>query len=162
MRTWSKVFSSLAGILAVISNISSFLIYAFTIYIAFLGYGFGGGVLALILPVISTIYMAIAMWVWNGFFNLFTISCVLLLLIWGLMFLFFFISTKIEEKANSKPSEWDNTVEAMERYGMLKSETDKEILDFINKKASEMELTPEEYIKKVKAYEEYQKNNKDN
>lgn len=162
MRTWSKIFSSLAGIFAFISQISSFLIYAFTIYIAFLGYGFWGGVLSLILPVISTIYMGIAMWVWNGFLNPFTICCVLLILSWLFMFLFMFVASKLDEKANSIPSEWDNAVEAMDRYGMLKTETDREILSYIYNKATEMNLTPEEYIKKVKAYEEYQKNNKDN
>lgn len=161
MKTLSKICVNISAILSVIANISSFLIYAFTIYVAFLGYGFIGGVLALILPVISTIFMAIEMWILNGFFNPFTFSCVLLLLIWGAMFLLYFIGTKLEEKANSMPSEWDNAVEAMERYGMLKTETDREILSYIDKKASEMNITPGEFIKKVKAYEEYQKNNKE-
>ena len=135
MKTLSKICLNISLILSTIANISAFLIYAFTIYVAFLGYGFIGGVLALVLPVISTIFMAIEMWILNGFFNIFTFSCALLLLIYGAMFLFFFIGSKLEEKANSKPSEWDNAVEAMERYGMLKTETDREILSYINNKA---------------------------
>ena len=66
------------------------------------------------------------------------------------------INNEQEEKSN-----WDENIKKMERYGMLKTETDREILSYINNKASEMNLTPEEYISEVKAYEEYQKNNKE-
>lgn len=37
-----------------------------------------------------------------------------------------------------------------------------EVYNFIKERADQMNLTPEEYISKVKAYEEYQKNNKGN
>jgi hypothetical protein len=150
MKKLSTVCYTIAGILLLLSQIASFLIYVYTIYIAFLSYGFGGGLLSMVLPLVSSVFFAIALWILNGFFNAFTVSCFLLLICWGLAFLFGMLGKKLEESANSKPSEWDNVVHTMERYGMLKTENDREILSYINSKAAEMNVTPEEYIKQMK------------
>ena len=73
-------------------------------------------------------------------------------LITCLIMLYTFIKNEVENNAKQK----------IENSNVVKNETDKEILGYINEKASQMNLTPEEYIKKVKEYEEYQKNNIDN
>lgn len=107
----------------------------------------------LVIPSIA--YILLILWDFVYYYYLGATWDTWLMLIAGLLTCIGVNACRITESISEK------TIIEMKKSTEFKTETDKEILSYIDEKSSEMNITPEEYIKKVKAYEEYQKNNKE-
>lgn len=182
MKKIISVLSATNVILHFLITIAGFLLHALTSFIAFSTEGFLSGILAFCMPVISTIFVAINMWISNGFLNFFTVSCLIYAAVFLLMLGLSFLINYLEDKQSNQNYIEVQTEETKKENEKMKntiaicitiiiclailcftiyytnkdvslSAGEQEALEYIQEKADYMGITVGEYIQLVKEYE---------